>query len=123
MTFRETLDRQLRAIAGRDLPALIETLPAERLTLIMSDGRMVCSVAEFIALHKDWFASTTWSLGTEVVRTVEGADLGLAVIRLDYRDQPPGRAPIHQTSYLSLVFQRQDGRWVMVFDQNTPIKT
>src|SRR4051794_966833 len=40
MTFRETLDAHLRAIQGRDFPALLATLPADRLTLIMADGRL-----------------------------------------------------------------------------------
>lgn len=88
----------------------------------MSDGRLVRTVDEFVALHRDWFAGNTWSLDTELIETVEGADVGLAVLRLDYRDRPPGREPIHETSLLSLVFQRQGDRWVMVHDQNTPIR-
>jgi hypothetical protein len=52
MTFRETLDKHLKAIKGRDLRALIETLPDEALTLIMSDGRLVTTVPEFVELHR-----------------------------------------------------------------------
>src|SRR5438309_773275 len=122
MTFRETLDRHLRAVQTRDLPGLIQTLPAERLTLVMSDGRLVRTVDEFVALHRDWFASTSWSLDAEVIGTVEGADLGLAVLRLDYRDRPPSGEPVHEQSCLSLAFQRQGDRWVLVYDQNTPIR-
>ncbi len=122
MTFRETLDKHLRAIQNRDLPSLVETLPASELTLVMADGKLVRSVDEFVALHRDWFAGTTWSLGAELVSVVEGVDVGLAVLRLDYRDRPPGREPIQETSMLSLVFQRQGDRWVMVHDQNTPVR-
>lgn len=122
MTFHETLDRHLRAIQSRDLPGLIDTLPAEHLTLVMSDGRVVRTVKEFAALHKDWFASSTWSLCTELISIVEGNDLALAVLRLDYRDRPANGPPIHEVSCLTLGFQRQGDRWVMVYDQNTPVK-
>src|SRR4051812_226147 len=100
MTFRDTLDRHLRAIRTRDLTGLIDTLPADGLTLVMSDGKVVWSVDEFVALHRGWFASASWSLNAELIRAVEGRDLGLAVLRLDYRDHAPERAPIHETSIL-----------------------
>ena len=65
---------------------------------------------------------TTWSLRTDLVSVLEGPDLGVAVLHLEYRDAPPGGRPIHETSYLTLVFRRTGDKWVMVQDQNTPIK-
>jgi hypothetical protein len=64
MTFSETVEKHLRAIRDHDLPSLIETLPDEKegLLLIMSDGRLVRTVREFVALHRDWFGSPTWTL-------------------------------------------------------------
>src|SRR4051794_12390024 len=123
MTFRETLDRHLRAIQERDLPGLIETLPADELTLITSDGRLVRTTAEFIEMHRGWFAQTTWLLDAAIVNLVESSEIGIAMIRLDYRDEAQGRPPLREESYLSLVFALREGRWVMVQDQNTPIKS
>jgi uncharacterized protein (TIGR02246 family) len=122
VTFRETLDKHLRALQQRDLQALRETLPAEEMVLIMSDGRLVRSVAEFLQLHQGWFESKTWTLGFDPVSVRQTADLGVAVYRLDYRDQPPDGHRVHETSHLTLVFAREGGKWVMVQDQNTPIK-
>jgi hypothetical protein len=122
MTFRETLDRHLLAIRGRDLAGLIETLPQGELTLITSDGRLVRTAGEFIEMHRGWFAETTWTLDAEIVSLTESPEIGVVVLRLDYRDNPPGRPALRQASYLSLVFARRDGRWVMIQDQNTPIK-
>jgi hypothetical protein len=123
MTFRQTLDRHLRAVRERDLPGLIQTLPADELTLITSDGRLVRTTAEFVEMHRGWFAETTWSLDAVVVSLVESPEIGVAVLRLDYRDDAPGRPPLREESYLSLVFALREGRWVMVQDQNTPIKS
>ena len=123
MTFRETLDRHLRAIRERDLLGLLGTVAADELALITSDGRLVRTTAEFAEMHRGWFAETTWSLDAEVVNLVESPALGVVLLRLDYRDDPPGRPPVREQSYLSLVFALREGRWVMVQDQNTPIRS
>jgi ketosteroid isomerase-like protein len=123
MTFREALDEHLRAIRERDLSGLQATLPADELILISSDGRLFKTVAEFLELHRGWFAETSWSLDVTVVHTVESAALGVAVLLLDYRDNAPGREPLRQLSYLTLIFARRDGRWEMIHDQNTPIRS
>jgi hypothetical protein len=122
MTFRETLERHLRALRERDLPALIETLPPDELTLITSDGRLVRTTTEFLDMHRGWFAETTWTLDATVVSLYESPEVGVVVLHLDYRDEKPGQAPIREESYLSLVFALREGRWVMVQDQNTPIR-
>ena len=120
--FRETLDKHLKAIQERDLAALAATLPDDEITLITSDGRLVRSVAEFLQMHRDWFAMTTWSLTVTTDHLEETADMGFAVLRLDYRETPPDCPPLQQGSVLTLVFRRQGGRWVMVLDQNTPCR-
>ncbi len=122
MTFRETLEQHLRAIRARDLTALAETLSDAPIVLVTADGRLVRSASEFLEMHRGWFASPTWSLGFEEISITETPDLAVAVLRLDYRDQPPGARPLHETSYLTLVFARQGSRWVMIQDQNTPVR-
>jgi ketosteroid isomerase-like protein len=122
MNFRETLDRHLRAIQERNLSTLIDTLPPDDLILIMADGRLVRGTDEFLKLHAAWFAETSWSLHTNIIRLDESPSHGIAVLRLDYRDEPPGQNPVHESSYLTLIFALREGRWVMTHDQNTPIK-
>jgi ketosteroid isomerase-like protein len=122
MTFRETLEKHLRAITQRDLTALAETLSDGPIVVITSDGRLVRSAADFLEMHQGWFASRTWRLGFEEVSVTEGADLGVAVLRLDYQDEPAGQAPAREASYLTLVFARRGGVWVMIQDQNTPVR-
>ncbi len=125
MTFRETLDAHLASIRRRDVVALMATLPPadSPIVLITSDGKLVRSVGEFEQMHRDWFASPTWTLEAEPVGLFEASDLGVAVLQLDYRDTPADGAPIRQASYLTLVFALREGHWVMVQDQNTPIRS
>ena len=118
MTFRETLARHLGAIQDRDLEVLAQTVAPGRLVLIMADGRLARSTGEFLEAHRGWFEVPGWTLHTEEVETFERDDLAVAVLRLDYREPPKVRSE----SYLTLVFERRDDAWVMVHDQNTPIK-
>ena len=122
MTFAQTLEKHLGAIRDRNLPSLIETLPEEEVLLIMADGRMVRSVREFVELHRDWFASSTWTLDAEPVHTIETPDLGIAVLYLNYRDTPKDAQPFHESSLLTLVVARRGQKWVMLQDQSSRLR-
>ena len=118
MSFRQTLERHLQAIQDRDLAALADTVAPDGLVLIMADGKLARGTAEFLEAHRGWFAMQNWTLQAEEVDVIERGELAVAVLRLDYRE-PPG---VRSESYLTLVFERRNGRWLMVQDQNTPIK-
>lgn len=118
LSFRETLQRHLDAIQNRDLDALADTVAEEALMLIMADGRLTHSTQEFLEAHRAWFGMDNWTLQADLVEVFESADLGVAVLALDYREPPSVRSESH----LTLVFERFDDQWRMVLDQNTPIK-
>jgi len=123
MTFRETLDKHLRAIQQKDLDALAETLPPDGISLVMADGRLVQDAQEFIDLHRGWFGmDKPWRLDAAPVEVLETPEMGVALFRLDYSEGPADRPSTRQESHLTLVFQRRADQWVMVLDQNTPIK-
>jgi ketosteroid isomerase-like protein len=122
VTFRETLERHLRAIRNRDMAALESTVSADNILVVTSDGRLVSSTREFLQMHRDWFQSTTWSLDVSQVSLQESADLGVAVFKLRYIDQPAGQPKVDEQSYLTLAFARRDERWEMILDQNTPCR-
>jgi ketosteroid isomerase-like protein len=114
--FRETLGRHLLAIETRDLATLAATV-ADPLILIMADGQLRRSKSEFVDAHRGWFAMTNWTLQAKPIEIYEGGSLGVAVLHLDYREGEK-----RSLSYLTLVFEKRDGEWLMVQDQNTPIK-
>ena len=122
MTFHETLGRHLAAIREKDLPALAATVAPDRLVLITAEGRLVESAAEFLEMHRGWFAMDGWTLAAVPVEIFEGAELAVAVLRLDYREAVPDRPAVRQESFLTLVFARREDGWRMVQDQNTPIR-
>jgi ketosteroid isomerase-like protein len=114
--FRETLGRHLLAIEKRDLDALAATV-ADPLVLIMADGTLKRSKREFIDAHRGWFDMKNWTLQAKPVEIYEDAQLGVAVLSLDYREGDK-----RSESYLTLVFERRGDEWLMVQDQNTPVK-
>ena len=116
--FREALGRHLLAIENRDLPALADTVAAGGIVLVTAEGRLVTRTEEFLKMHRDWFAAEGWTLEAKPVQILESGSLGVAVLHLDYREPPATRSE----SYLTLVFERRDGKWLMVQDQNTPIR-
>lgn len=118
MNFEDTVQRHLDAIDRRDLDAFSETVAPDEVVLITAQGEVSTSAARFLDVHREWFASRGWKLGTRMLHQREGTDLATCVIELDYREDGN---PEGQRSILSLVFQRRGDRWLLVQDQNTPI--
>jgi ketosteroid isomerase-like protein len=123
VTFQDTLDRHLQAIKTRDLAALESTVARHRVVVVTSDGRLVSSTRQFLQMHRDWFASNTWSLDTEQLSISESPELAIVVLKLRYTDRPDGKPAIDEQSFLTLAFAQQNGRWEMFFDQNTPCRS
>jgi hypothetical protein len=63
-----------------------------------------------------------WRLEVKPVQIIDTPALGVALFQLEYRETPPGKPPTRQESMLTLVFQQRNGKWVMVLDQNTPVR-
>jgi uncharacterized protein (TIGR02246 family) len=106
LSFREALQRHLDAIQNRDLDALAGTLGEDAL----------------VEAHRAWFERPHWSLHATPVEVQESAGIGYAVLHLLYCEDAPGKPARRQQSHLTLVFEKQDGRWLMVLDQNIPIR-
>ena len=119
-TFADALDDHLAAIRARDLDRLARTVSRREVVLVTARGDVSTDPARFLALHAEWFRSSTWSIETRVLHERVGADVATCLLALDYRDRQPDGTPLHERSILALVFAREDGRWVMVQDQNTP---
>jgi ketosteroid isomerase-like protein len=115
--FRKALERHLAAIRDRDLAALAATVADDELVLIGADGKLARTPREFLDAHRAWFDMPGWTLDVAPEVIYETAEMALAVLRLLYRD-----GESEQPSLLTLVFRKKADRWLMVLDQNTPIK-
>jgi len=121
--FERTFAEHLRAIKARDLPALERTLTSsEDLPLILPNGRRLATRREFLDFHREWFASSTWTIEFEPVTRYFGTDLAIATLRSHSTDVEDGE-PVWGESWVTFTFRREGGRWALVHDQNTRIRT
>lgn len=120
---RVTLDRHLAAINARDLDGLLATVTdGDALTLILPDGRVLATRADYRRLHVDWFAERDWRMVFDVEDVRVFGDVGIARVRYDSQSRDAGGAYVsRRVARLSLVFARERGEWRLVYDQNTPI--
>lgn len=121
VSFDEQLARHFKAIQSRDLATLEDTLTSgAALELILPSGKRLTTKDEFIALHEEWFASTTWSMQFEPLTRVETAEMAVATVRARYEDIENGQRVVRH-NWLTLTFRKESGRWALVHDQNTRI--
>ena len=70
---------------------------------------------------KGWFEEENWRLSYKVVRKIRGTDLSMALVLVSYDEDDRNGKPYHLDHYLALTFQKEDGEWRLVHDQNTGI--
>lgn len=117
--FDAALQSHFAAIANRDLAAFAAHLTrGETLYTIVQNGHAFTTPAETVEIHRQWFEDPNWTWEGNVVHKVVGEDVAMALVRYDYRPRPdaPGF-----TTWLTYVFELQDGEWRIVHDQNTAL--
>lgn len=121
--FRAAVQTHLDAIVARDMDRLLPTLTqGGDLTMIMPGGVTLETRQQYVDFHREWFATQDEGrLEPVIVRVVESPTLGHALVRYRYSAKDPTGKPHTIVSWLALTFALEDGRWGLVFDQNTPI--
>jgi ketosteroid isomerase-like protein len=115
--FQQTLTAHVEAIRKRDLDGLLDTVTAtDRLTLIFPNGTLSDTRQAYVDFHRKWFAEQGWTMKMEPVSLLVRSELGIALMRTTYTDEAGSRQ-----GFLTLTFAREQGRWRLVFDQNTRI--
>ncbi|MBI1188792.1 MAG: DUF4440 domain-containing protein [Alphaproteobacteria bacterium] len=114
--------RHLDAVQARDLDALARTLTnRDELILILPNGVMTRTKAEYIAFHREWFAASTWRIEFEELWAQTTLGIGQSLFRTRYVDQHTDGSPYESSAYLTLTFRREGTDWKLWHDQNTRI--
>ncbi len=117
--FDTALQQHFDAISNRDIEAFAAHLTRDKtLYTIVQNGHAFTTPAETIEIHKQWFEDPDWIWEGRVFHKVVGEDVAMALVKYDYRAKA-NDAPF--TSWLTYVFQLQDGEWRIVHDQNTAL--
>ncbi|MGF1543899.1 MAG: YybH family protein [Parvularculaceae bacterium] len=116
-SFDADLLRHLEAVSSRDFETYVSTI-AEDLVIVLPNGALVDGEAAAIELHRAWFRDDGWRWTPTILRCDVGDRLASALVIYQYREAPEAAA---KRSYLSLQFRLTEGRWLLFFDQNTPV--
>jgi len=120
--FEKILHKHLSALRAKDYQKFSETLATHKLTLVLPNGKMSKTSKEFLDMHREWFKETGWSMSHEIISTSFSGNLGFALTRSEYREKERDGEPYLNVMYVSRVFEKIDGKWLMVYDQATSIK-
>lgn len=117
--FDTALQKHFDAISNRDIDAFKSHLTrGETLYTIVQNGHAFTTPLETIEIHKQWFQDSSWTWEGKVIHKVVGEDVAMALIKYEYRSKPDA-APF--STWLTYVFQLQEGEWRIVHDQNTAL--
>jgi ketosteroid isomerase-like protein len=117
--FDTALQKHFAAISNRDIEAFKSHLTkGETLYTIVQNGHAFTTPSETIAIHEQWFNDQNWVWEGSVVHKVVGEDMAMALVKYQYRTKQEN-TPI--VTWLTYVFQLQDGQWRIVHDQNTAL--
>ena len=117
--FDVALQKHFEAISSRDIEAFKSHLTKDKtLYTIVQNGHAFTTPSETIAIHEQWFKDKNWVWEGSVVHKIVGEDVAMALVKYQYRTKPEDK-PI--ATWLTYVFQLQDGQWRIVHDQNTAL--
>lgn len=122
MDFKSTLELHLDSMRSKDLNKFMSTVKLEDIILIMPNGTLIRGKEEFIELHKNWFADKDWDLNYKILNTEESIEIAYGLATIDYKDCDAEGNIIKMNYYLNLIFRKQDGKWLLIHDQNTIYK-
>jgi ketosteroid isomerase-like protein len=122
--FTGTLKHHLDAIQARDFKAFCETITDQpQISFLLEEGAYCDKTHEYKDSIKGWFEAKGWKLNYTVVRQVESAEMAFALLRIHIDDTDKNGKATQSNNYLLLIFQKQNGEWRLIHDQNTSLKS
>ncbi|MFZ2162402.1 MAG: nuclear transport factor 2 family protein [Sideroxyarcus sp.] len=117
--FDEALRQHFAAISNRNIEAFKSHLTGGKtLYTIVQNGHAFTTPSEIIEIHRQWFQDPSWIWEGTVVHKVVGEDVAMALVKYQYRPNADAAA---FSTWLTYVFQLQEGQWRIVHDQNTAL--
>lgn len=117
--FDAAIQGHFDAIANRDIEAFKAHMTRNHtMYTIVQNGHAFTTPAEIIAVHEAWFQNKDWIWEGSVVHKVVGQDMGMALVKYNYRAKAED-APV--ATWLVYVLKIEDGEWRIVHDQNTSL--
>jgi uncharacterized protein (TIGR02246 family) len=118
--FDTALAAHLGTIERRDLDGYVATIH-DHVVVVLPNGTVLAGREEVAEFHRSWFASTTWRMETAIEHRATVGGTGVALLATTYHDVDDDGVSFSRERWLGMTFAQQaDGRWLLVYDQNTP---
>lgn len=121
-SLKMALEKHLSALRSKDLKSFSETLSPDKLTLVLPNGKLIKTPREFVEMHREWFGEAGWSMTHKVHSISQNGNMGFALVKSEYREEERDGKPYLNTMYVSRIFEKVNGKWLLVYDQATAIK-
>lgn len=116
-SFSDTLQQHFLAIRNRDIQKFQSHLTkSDRLYTIVQNGFAFTTPSETLEIHRQWFQDPNWIWEGELIHSVVGKDVGMALVKYRYRTRPE-ETPV--VSWLTYVLRLEDGEWKIAHDHST----
>lgn len=120
MSFKDALNAHLETIKARDLEGFVKTVVQdERLLLIMPNGAKISGFKAAKELHAQWFADPDWHIEIDIINLIETKTMSTAILDVKYSDLNAEGKPYSMQYYLNVTFVFENGKWLLILDQNT----
>lgn len=113
--FPHALLEHLAAIAARDIDVFARSIHP-RVRLVGSDGTVREGAEAAIEAHRAWFADPQWSIEFAPLFLEHQGECCWSLVRARFE-----QAETSKTFLLFLLFVRENGRWLLVYDQGTDL--
>lgn len=117
-----TILNHLTAIEKRDLNKLLNTVNSEKITLILPNGKYSTSLEEYKRVNFEWFSDKSWRIEYKIKEKIIKEDLAIILTEITYFEKDEKGEESKFNYFLSLVFQRSNDDWKLIYNQNTIIK-
>ncbi|WP_251553061.1 nuclear transport factor 2 family protein [Psychrobacillus sp. MER TA 171] len=119
-SFHTVLIKHLDLMQNKDIIPFLQTISEqEDISVIMPNGRLISGYKDVAEFNKDWFADIDWSLSYQIIKEECTDEMGYAVVEIEYKDVDQNGNPYNKIYYLTLIFKKNNEKWLLVHDQNT----
>lgn len=118
--FEKTLQKHLQAINDKNFNEFKSTITEKNeINLILPNGIHFSTRSQFLNFTKAWFQENTWEMKYTILSLKETSEMGFVLLMVNYSDIDENKNPYSIVYYLNLIFEKQNGKWKLVHDQNT----
>ena len=123
ISFQQLLTKHLNAVSNKDLATLATTFsPGGEMHLILPQTEIMTTSKEFLDMHEEWFADTSWTFTTKVLRTDIGRDYGSAIVETMYREPMRNGKPYFNRMIVTYLLRKEAGQWFVIQDHASSVE-